>query len=833
MAATALILFTQGANTDAAGKAVLGDYGDFSAVTVTNGDNTDVVSWVIYLLDAPPDSVTFAPASQPQILAQAVDNTPTVAFTPDVAGTYRVMLEVTDALGSIDRDIRCFAIPDERGFVRPPYQQNPEPLPTELPVIITLDPRPIKPDEQNYGTNVRGWAGNGTAGQLDAFFRRYGDLPFQVVAVTPFTATDLDPPLHLVDSNTIGAGATFNLPLTPRTGFVARIAVLGSPGDLVTIEAQGGGTVGDGAPLELRGGKGVSLVHQGSDNWAILTCVTKDVTLLSTVTYVDFGSLSASPDGTILNPFPTITAAVNAGSDGVIYLTAGDYSAETLNFTATPLELIGMAGAPVYGGWLPTITTDSFLSLTNIGASAGDIVSTDLVYLNNCDIEGSITGDTIYAQNCVLQDAVMAIAGATSKLIDCAFPNSTTITFTGSPGVLTVDSATYASMQSAGVTVVNGTVDTLGASLSGVLAAGNSTGLHDVVVEDGRSVFFVGGSTTPEASYLYNGGGFVYAYADNWNIRATDGGLSLYGNDEITFGTDGSGTNFRINTDGAWYVRSTPSLPRQVLRGVTDTSSPEWGYPVTVEYNGSTESDAYKLRFPQFGVSVDTGEAIIKQPVYEEFFGGTGGTVTSAASNANVGDLNWNVGDSGSGGEVSFAPSTQEMNGVYNVQANLGGVFSIYLGRHPATSGGVYIGNIDWFEWRGILNAPDISTVTEATTGDGRFGIGSSSTDVSFGAAGLFFESLPGTSANVRLVARLSGTETVVPTVIPADEVHDYRARRVSDGVWEFYVDGVSLATISDANVPPDATILGFMAHSISDVDFHNVQVDRFQVALA
>src|SRR3569832_1699074 len=102
--AAALIQFTQGAHTDSAGKAVLGAFGDFSAVTVTNGNNTGVVSWKIFLLDAPPDSTTFAVGSQPQVLAQASDNTPTATFTPDVAGTYRVMLELSDGI-SADRDI--------------------------------------------------------------------------------------------------------------------------------------------------------------------------------------------------------------------------------------------------------------------------------------------------------------------------------------------------------------------------------------------------------------------------------------------------------------------------------------------------------------------------------------------------------------------------------------------------------------------------------------------------------------------------------------------------------------------------------------------------------
>jgi hypothetical protein len=119
MAATALIHFAQGAHTDDAGKAVLGEHGDFSLVTVTNDNNADVVSWQIALLDAPADSAAFAPGSQPQILAQASNNSPTIGFTPDVAGTYRVMLEVRDAAENVDRDIRCFGIPDARGFVRP------------------------------------------------------------------------------------------------------------------------------------------------------------------------------------------------------------------------------------------------------------------------------------------------------------------------------------------------------------------------------------------------------------------------------------------------------------------------------------------------------------------------------------------------------------------------------------------------------------------------------------------------------------------------------------------------------------------------------------------
>lgn len=270
MAAVALIQFVQGAHTDSPGKAVLGAAGDFSLVTVTNGSNTDVASWKIYLLDAPPDSATYAPGTVPQILAQATSNTPTVGFTPDAAGSYRVMLEVTDSLGAVDRDIRCFGIPDARGYVRPPYQDNPGPLPVPLPVIISSGPRPVKPDEQNYGANVRGWAGNGSARQVDDFLRTYDDLPSRLVTTTPFTASVTDPPLHIVNLSTIGSAATFNLPATPRPGFVVRVSSIGaSPTRPLTISAAGGGLIGSATTLVMLSDSGTTVVHQGSNNWAI------------------------------------------------------------------------------------------------------------------------------------------------------------------------------------------------------------------------------------------------------------------------------------------------------------------------------------------------------------------------------------------------------------------------------------------------------------------------------------------------------------------------------------------------------------------------------------
>ena len=410
--AVALILFTQGANTDVAGKAVLGEVAE--PVTVTNGNNAGVVSWKIYLLDAPSESATFPAASQPQILAQAVDNTPTVVFTPDVPGTYRCMLEVTDGTGAVDRDIRCFGVPDFYGFVKPPYQQNPEPLPVALPGLITAEPRPIKPDEQNYGSNVRGWAGNGGASQLDSFFQKHADLPFQTVGTTPFTATESQAPLHVVDLTTIGGAATFNLPLSPRVGFVSRVAVQGT-GFSVTIAPQGGGAIDGNATLALSAG-GVFLVHIGSNQWESLTSVGSGgaaaVVPFSTVRYVDAATTGTSPDGTVANPFPTIQDAIDdmGTTNGTIFVAMGDYSAETITITGLQVQIVGLTNSVIDDFEGPaSITSDSTLMLVDID-SVGSVTTLSSASLVNTSVTTSLAVDeTAYLSS---SDRTVSIVGA-------------------------------------------------------------------------------------------------------------------------------------------------------------------------------------------------------------------------------------------------------------------------------------------------------------------------------------------------------------------------------------------------------------------------------------
>lgn len=152
MAAISLIKFTQGALTDLAGRALKGEAG--LPVTVENGDNTDVLSWVIELLYAPPGSGIATGV----IASNANDSTPTTTFTPDVAGCYRVRLTVWDAIsygGTQNVDIRNFAVPLSQNIIQPPYQTHPP----QLPVQGSGFPGE-KPDEMNFGGQVNGWAGD-------------------------------------------------------------------------------------------------------------------------------------------------------------------------------------------------------------------------------------------------------------------------------------------------------------------------------------------------------------------------------------------------------------------------------------------------------------------------------------------------------------------------------------------------------------------------------------------------------------------------------------------------------------------------------------------------
>jgi hypothetical protein len=267
MAVTALIKFTQGPNTDLAGRAVKGTLAD-GAVTVTNGDNTDVARWKIELLYNPPGSALGAVPGTSVILAQAVSPTPSANFTPDVGdGCYRIKLTVWDSAGAYDVDIRNFGIPTGRGVIIPPYQKLPDPLP-----LLGSGEAGEKPDELNFDGQVLGWLGDADVGMHHDFFRKYDDLPFESVTSTPFTAAVIgEKPCYVVNLTTIGSDAVFNLPPSGwRIGQRFRVAAFGSAAYKLTVYPPAGHTINGLSSIVMKVPNSAVFVYLGGTDWLML-----------------------------------------------------------------------------------------------------------------------------------------------------------------------------------------------------------------------------------------------------------------------------------------------------------------------------------------------------------------------------------------------------------------------------------------------------------------------------------------------------------------------------------------------------------------------------------
>jgi len=275
--AEALIKFTQGPNTDAFGVAVVGTlFAVDGSVAVTNTADATIVSWQIFLLDAHPDSLNYPPGSNPQQLAAAVSATPSATFDPDVPGTYRVMTDVIDSNGVRNRDIRCFGVPDARGYIEPPYQKNPDPLPITLPLLITPISGPaIKPDEQNYGSQARGWTGErGGDGQESTFRQNYKDVLATTVGATPFTQVDKAIELYLINTTTIGGASVFNVDNTARINQVVEVRDNQSDAftNPITLTLTGGDTFQDGTTTRVifADGGAIQIMQVSAGSWRVL-----------------------------------------------------------------------------------------------------------------------------------------------------------------------------------------------------------------------------------------------------------------------------------------------------------------------------------------------------------------------------------------------------------------------------------------------------------------------------------------------------------------------------------------------------------------------------------
>lgn len=277
MAVTALMKFTQASGaTDSPGVAVVGTLSGVvlnDRVTITNGDNSNVVSWSIDLLHAPSDS-----ALVPGVLDAQVSNTPIAYFDPDKPGCYRCKISVSDSFGHTDVDIRNFAIPNYKGIIVPPYQMNP------VPIALAL-----KPEELNFGSQTAGWLGTRTTRMHDQFFYTYMNKAFKLVDATPFAAALDEADVYLVKTATIGAASAFNLPSSARYGFPFCVRDYeGAAGSYnITVNLPGGHTFDDGSTSKtINTPNGYVVVTRvSSTSWVVLdSSVSLDLSLTDVAT---------------------------------------------------------------------------------------------------------------------------------------------------------------------------------------------------------------------------------------------------------------------------------------------------------------------------------------------------------------------------------------------------------------------------------------------------------------------------------------------------------------------------------------------------------------------
>jgi hypothetical protein len=208
MALNALLKFTQGILIGADGLALAVAEG----VSVTVGNSTgatDVGSWTIELLYAPPGSTLYTLI--PVMKAVGGATAPTWVFTPDagIYGLYRIRLTVYSGAGytgTRDVDIRNVAVvtPNQHYLVYSP-QLDPAPLPSTGVGA--------KPNEFNFNGQPFGWAGDGstaTRGLNEALLHLDG-----------LVTTVGSPNLHFTIA---GGGQTlFPLPASPLSGIVIMV----------------------------------------------------------------------------------------------------------------------------------------------------------------------------------------------------------------------------------------------------------------------------------------------------------------------------------------------------------------------------------------------------------------------------------------------------------------------------------------------------------------------------------------------------------------------------------------------------------------------------------
>jgi hypothetical protein len=318
---TAAIKFTQGANTDVAGRAVLVGAGSLGTVTCSNGDNSGPVESWSWVMVSVPDGST--------VPLGAFGSGATATFTPTGSGSYLVMLTVQGASPSdTASDSRVFGVQEASGRFIP-----------------SLD---VVQSALNVGGSLLGWAP-----YVNAFLRQVDVVSASVASI-----------LSIINSLTLAS----LLPVTKGSGSAAVV--------------RGGAWVNDflspddlqlpfTCPLSVSSGAGPTQI--GSAWTPTLSAdFSPDSTGLTVATITDGSSTSSimTAISSSTNASPIVLQVPGHG------MTGGGHQVDVVGHLVNTAANAGTLGSP---GWTVVVVDADHVSLTGstgngVGGATGYLV---------------------------------------------------------------------------------------------------------------------------------------------------------------------------------------------------------------------------------------------------------------------------------------------------------------------------------------------------------------------------------------------------------------------------------------------------------------------------
>jgi len=218
------------------------------------------------------------------------------------------------------------------------------------------------------------------------------------------------------------------------------------------------------------------------------------------------------------------------------------------------------------------------------------------------------------------------------------------------------------------------------------------------------------------------------------------------------------------------------------------------------------------------GPTGPAGGGNVAGAIHETFSGGTSVAITAANTAAQIGDLGWNVSTSGvQAGSPSIqriAPPTGGV-GVVRIQAGTtnGAQNALYLGS--STIGTFNVAN--WFDFTWRVRPDSTNDGLQKTQEWGCQSQSSTFMGLVESAGWICKLNGPNSSANYQTVTSHGGVAEVKDSGVAVDaNLHDFKCKRVSSSVTEFYIDGVLVQTHSTGASAPTGALLP-VARAISN----------------